>query len=49
MPPSGVLRDLEAGGGSGQRREENHAQFPLTVVFPGLPCSLPTGSGLSWA
>lgn len=47
MPPSGVLRDLQAGGGSGQRREENHAQFPLTVVFPGLPRTLPTGFVLS--
>lgn len=32
-PPSGVLRELRAGGGSGQRREERHAQFPLNCCF----------------
>lgn len=44
MPPSGVLRDLQAGGGSGQRREEGGEPCP---VFPGLPRTLPTGFVLS--
>lgn len=47
-PLSGILRDLQAGGGSGQRREENHAQFPLNCCFSWLPCTLPKGSVLSW-
>lgn len=47
-PLSGVLRELQAGGGSEQRREGAVASFLSSVVFPGLRCTLPKGSVLSW-